>query len=204
MSMTLQEAQNSDSGCVRLVVWLVMPVMSFAAAGVGLVSGSVLTLEAVRVESRQVEEAIETRGDITLPVERVVQEGRVDVTVTRKILGLVPIQRLELPDVVDVDASSGTRAVTNSSGRTTSRYRAGTIELTTRGGTMWRSWEISHAFGASAEEIEEHLEQFMASRSPQRIKARSVPWLSNIIGVPFTLVAGMFVWMWITRLAKRA
>jgi len=115
------------------------------------------------------------------------------VTVTRRILGLVPNQQIHLQDVTSFDSSSGTSRVTDRSGRTTSTYQLGHVELTTRGGNAWRSPEIPHAIGPSAEEIENRLEAFIVGEYGLSLTIWSIPSLSNIVGIPFALVPALFI-----------
>ena len=176
--------------------------MSVVVATLGLLNGATLTLQIDRVEPRLVEERLETTGEITRPVERVVQEGRVDVTATRRLLGLMPIREVRLSDVVEVGGSSGTRRVKDrSSGRTTT-YEAGTVELATRGGDEWISPSISHSIGPSPDEMREQIEKFINDSASTQLTLRSIPWLSNAIGVPFTFVALLMIFVALRRAAE--
>ena len=47
--------------------------------------------------------------------------------------------------------------------------------------------------GASRGEIRERIEVFLTAASPDTLKLRVVPWFSNLIGIPFALVALMFI-----------
>lgn len=184
------------------MVFVVMPVMSIVVATVGLLDGASLTLQLHRVEPRIIEEVLETSGNITRPVERVVQEGRVDVTATRRILGLFLLSETRLYDVVEVGGSSGTRRVKDrSSGRTTT-YSAGAVELVTRGGDEWISPTISHAIGHSPEEMREQIEKFIDDNASTQLTLRSMPWLSNVIGLPFVFVALLMVFVALRRAAE--
>jgi len=198
----LQTTEKAASGCVGFLVLFVMPIMSIAAACAGLISGATLTFYGERIEPRRVEEVLETRGVVTVPVQRVVESGRVDVTVARRILGLIPMQRITLEDVIDADSSSGTTHVrrTNSSVASSS-YDTGNVELVTRAGRTWRSPEIDHAIGPDAAEIEKRVAEFLEHDTP-RLTIWSVPWLSNIVGIPFALVALFFIWAWIAKLRQ--
>ena len=91
--------RRQPTGCVGFVVFVVMPVMSVVVATLGLLDGATLTLQLDRVEPRIVEEVLDTSGEITRPVQRVVQEGRVNVTATRRLPGLIRIREVRLHDV---------------------------------------------------------------------------------------------------------
>ena len=196
MGVDISEVQP---GCPTLIVWFIMPVLSIVVATLGLIYGATYTFECHRVEQRQVEEVSETRGEITAPVDRVVTAGRTDVTITRRLVGLIPMQRTTLPDVVEAEGSSETAYVRDRSTRRTTQYDSGRIKFTTRGGQVWESWDISHAFGASPVEVGEQVKAFIEADSPDMLRLRIVPWLSNVIGVPFALIVVMFVRLWIRR-----
>lgn len=196
MGVDISEVQP---GCPSLIVWFIMPMLSVVVATLGLIYGATYTFECQRVERRQVEEVSETRGNITVPVDRVVQRGRTDVTITRRILGLIPVKRITLPDVVEAEGSSETAYVRDRSNRETSRYQSGQIKFTTRGGEVWESWDISHAFGASPVEVGERVKAFIEADAPDMLRLRIVPWLANVIGVPFALVVVMFARLWLRR-----
>ena len=179
-----------------------MPIMSVVVATLGLLDGASLTLELKRIEPRIVEEVLETSGSITRPVERVVQEGRVDVTATRRILGLFLIREVRLHDIVEVGGSSGTQYVRDRSRRTTTSYKAGTVELVTRGGDEWISPTISHAVGPAPDEMREQIEKFISDSSSTQLTLRSIPWLSNVIGFPFAFIALLLIFVALRRAAE--
>ena len=203
MNPAPESKQEPASGCVSFLVLFVMPIMSMAAAAAGLIDGATLTIRCERITPRQVEEAAETRGVVTIPGERVIDHGRVDVTATRRIIGLLPIRQIKLEDVLSADSSSGTTSVTNSSGRTTSTYATGSVNFTTRAGKNWESSAISHAIGPSAAEMQTRVDNFLEGSAPS-LTLWSVPWLSNLVGIPFALVSLFFVWAWIAKLKQVA
>ncbi len=178
MSGATGTAVEPPSGCHWFVVTVVMPFMTVVVAIGALIHGAKLTID----------------------VERAAYEGPVDVRITEKILGVLPLRRSHLTDVTDVDSTSSTNDVTDSRGRRTSSYTSGRLVLTTRAGREWSSAEISHSFGHPAGEMEERIEQLLATSEPQRIDLWSMSWLSNTIGVAFTLVALLFVANWIRQL----
>ena len=197
-----RDAQQA-AGCHTFVVTFVMPVLSIIVAAGALYHGAMLTIDCERLAPKRTEEEIVESGTITFPTQRVVEEGRVDVRITRKIIGLFPVSRVHLADVVDVDSTSSTTDVTDSRGHRTSSYSSGRLDLTTRGGRKWSSPEISRSVGHSAGKMEATIQQVLDSNELRRVKVWSMGWLANIIGVPFTLVALMFVWRWIARLLGR-
>ena len=195
---------NPPSGCHTFVVSFVMPVLSVVVAAGALYNGAMLVIECERLAPRRTEEVLEERGVVTVPVERVIEEGRVDAHITRKVLGVFPVSRVHLTDVTQVDSTSSSTEVTDSSGRRTSSYNSGHLDLTTRAGHRWSSPEISHAIGHAAEEMEARIQGVLESKDLQRVKVWSIGWLANIIGVPFTLVALLLLWRSVAKLFGRA
>ena len=131
------------------------PAVILAAAGaclgvatMALLAGSVVTVEGTRVSPRVTREVIETRGVITAPVERVMREGRVDVVVRRRVLGLVPWRTRRLEDVTDVGAVSGSTTLRGSGGRGQRSYGTEALTVATRGGDEWRSDAASGLIGS--------------------------------------------------------
>ena len=102
--MDLNNAQRS-SNVVHWILMVVIPASCVLVAWIGLASGSAVVVRCDRRAQRVTEEAMETRGIVTVPVERIVQQGRVDVTVRRKILGILTWKRDLLADVVEADSS---------------------------------------------------------------------------------------------------
>jgi len=170
---------EAPAGCIGFLVLFLVPIMSIAAACAGLLDGAMLSLECERVAPRRVEEAVEQRGVVTVPYERVVAEGRVDARIVYKILGLFPIKRVYLADITSSDSTSTSHRVKDNRGRTSSSYTSGRLELTTRAGQTWKSAAISHALGQRAGEMRERIEEFLTSSgaSPG----------SNLVGLPFAL-----------------
>ena len=103
---------------------------------------------------------------------------------------------------VDVGGSSGRNTVRDRSSRRTTSYESGTVELVTRAGEEWTSPAISHAFGASPDEMREKIEKFIDDTASTHLTLRSIPWLSNVIGVPFVFVALLMVFVALRRFAE--
>ena len=175
-----------NASIVALVLGACLLVSSIA-----LISGTAVTVNAARVAPRVTEEVMETRGVVTVPVERVVQEGRVDVTVRRRILGVVPYKTHHFEDVVEVGAGSGTTDVRDSRGRRTSSYSTETLVLRTRAGTEWHSASASGVIGSKPSKVSERLREFIDGAGGARMRLWWVPWLENAVGIPFALVTAL-------------
>lgn len=176
--------QLLGGGCLILV----LGGMVAAGAAIGLIDGAACVVSAERIAQRKVEEAMETNVQITGSVEREVQPGRVDVTVQRRIIGIVPISTTHLEDVVQAAASGDTKTVRKSSGQTSSSYSSSRLTLITRSGKEWRSPEASYLLGTAPGEVAEQLAEFISRSSPPRFTSWWSSWLSNLIGVPFALL----------------
>ena len=175
-----------NASIVALVLGACLLVSSLA-----LISGTAVTVSAERVAPRVTEEVLETRGVVTVPVERVVREGRVDVTVRRRILGIVPYKTHRFDDVVEVGSSAGTTDVRDSRGRRTSSYSTETLVLRTRAGTVWRSASASGVIGNGPAKVTERLRAFIDGAGGARMTLWWVPWLENAVGIPFALVTAL-------------
>jgi hypothetical protein len=198
---TLEEAAAAG-GCAGFIAWVVMPSLSLMVAIGGLHDGAVTTFECRRIQPRVVREELETNGDLTRPVERVVQEGRVDVTVTRRVLGLFPISRRTLQDVADADSFSGTSYTTRkATSRVTHSYDSGNVTLVTRSGEVYESPTIARALGPDPSTVRQRVEAYIGSGTIEPLTLRVVPWLSNIVAVPFVFVSLMFIGAWARRLS---
>ncbi len=163
--------------------------LCLVVATIGLVEGSVWLVSAERLAQRKVEEVMETRGIVTLAVEREVQAGHVDVTVQRRILGLVPFSTKRFADVVRAEASGGTNYVARSpGGKGGSSYSTSWLKLTLRDGTDWRTPEASYLIGSSPGSVAEQLEDFIDHSTQTRYRGWWASWFSNFIGIPFALL----------------
>jgi hypothetical protein len=154
-----------------------------------LVSGTTVSVNAIRVTPRVTEESTETRGIVTVPVQRVVQEGRVDVTLHRKILGVIPWETNSFEDVTDAAVTSGSNDTRDSRRRRSSSYDTEALTIRTRSGGEWRSESASGVVGSPPGEVAERLRAFIDGGSEKAIALWWAPWLENLIGIPFGLVA---------------
>lgn len=180
-----EQRSNPPSLKVYILVLLACSLVS----SIGLIAGATVQLTAERVQSRVTEEVSEVRGIVTVPVERVVKEGRVDVTVTRTILGLAGLSTETLPDVVDVTVLSGSNEVTGAGGRRPSRYSTEAITLRTRSGKEWTSESASGVLGTPPSDAAELLRSFLSAADDEGLSVSWTPILENLIGVPFSLVS---------------
>ncbi|HEX8311442.1 MAG TPA: hypothetical protein VF614_09015 [Chthoniobacteraceae bacterium] len=170
------------------------PFACLVVTAMGWIAGAQVVVEAERVRPRQVEEVLETSGTITRPVERVIDPGRIDVKVQKKILGLVPFRTEQLTDVVKADyfASSNTvqksRSVVNSSS-----YSTEELELRQRDGHEWRSSEASAFIGSAPSEISTRIESFIDASTGSTLRLWWMPWPFAAGGTVFALVALLLI-----------
>jgi hypothetical protein len=124
-----------------------------------------------------------------------VEAGRVDVTVDRRLLGVLPLSREVLADVVRAD-------VYVVRGRTAGRRgSASALELTSRGGVILRRTRFGPSVGADPFDAAEAITQFMKDPSRASMTSWWMPWLVNVAAIPFVLiVAGVVGEVLIRRL----
>jgi hypothetical protein len=170
---------------VRILVPCVCGLVAFGA----FVSGTLVSVRCHRVAPRVTEKGSRTSGNITVPVQVVTQEGRVDVTVRRLILGVVPWRTVTLEDVTNADSSSSTTTIRRSRNAAGSSYGTGTLTLRTRGGRSWRSDEASGVLGSPPAEVAEGVAAFIDGDGTGEKRFWWVPWFNNLIGLPFALVS---------------
>lgn len=167
---------------------LVLVACSFVAS-IGLIAGATVQLTGERVQKPVTEEIVEVRGIVTVPIERVVTEGRVDVTVTRKLLGIAVLTTERLEDIVDVSVHSGSTGIRGSGGNRPSRYSTEAISILTRSGKEWTSESASGVLGTSPSEAAELLRSFVSATDREGFSVSWTPLLENIVGVPFSIVS---------------
>jgi hypothetical protein len=116
-----------------------------------------------------------------------VQDDRVDVTVERRLLGLVPLSTETVRDVVNAD-------IYVVSGRSGSgpRSRTGTValQLTSRDGSVSRRTRFGPAFGTQPNVIADEIQQLITDRARPSFTSWWMPWVVNLGAVPFVLVVG--------------
>ena len=115
-----------------------------------------------------------------------VQEGRVDVTVQRRLLGFLPISTTTVRDVVNADVYVLSRG---SSDRPGSRGTMA-LQLTARDGSVWRWTRFGPAFGTQPNDVAAEIERLIHTPDKQPLTTWWMPWLVNIGAVPFVLVVG--------------
>jgi hypothetical protein len=117
---------------------------------------------------------------------------RVDVTVQRRFLGLLPLSTETVRDVVNADIY----IVWNRSGTGGKQGRGATValELTRRDGGFVRRTRFGPSFGTQPSEMAGQIAAFIrtpASASP--LTAWWMPWLVNLGSLPFVLIFGGIV-----------
>ena len=117
---------------------------------------------------------------------------RVDVTVQRRLLGLLPLSSETAHDVVSADVY----VVWNRSGTGGKQSRGSTLalELTRRDGAFVRRTRFGPSFGTQPVEMAEQISQFI--QRPEQsspLTASWMPWLVNLASLPFVLIFGAIV-----------
>ena len=116
-------------------------------------------------------------------------DGRVDVTVEHRILGVVPAATVRLTDVVAADWFQ----------QTGGRRRAGSaapgaqLRLTQRDGRVWESTTAAtYLVGTPPARMADGIRAFLAHPADPPLTMRWVPWLMNALAVPFLLFSALF------------
>ncbi len=163
----------------RWTAWLVIAVMTFVT-GVLLWFGLAIVVRCDRV-----------------------QAGRVDVTIERRFLGLFSVSSETVSDVVE----AGTYVIRGSG---SGRQRTGStaaLELTSRGGAVFRRTRFGPAFGTRPDVMAEQITQFLSDPSKPSLTTWWMPWLVNVGALPFVLIVGALFGAMLLRaleLLKRA
>jgi hypothetical protein len=121
-------------------------------------------------------------------VVRVERTGeRVDVTVQRRFVGLVPLSTETVHDVVKADVY----LVWNRSGTGGRQRRSSTValELTRRDGGLVRRTRFGPSFGTQPSEMAAQIAEFIQNpQRPSPLTAWWMPWLVNLASLPFVSI----------------
>ena len=134
---------------------------------------------------------------IAVRCERV-DAGRVDVIAERQLLGLVPVARERLPDVVKAGS------IRRHPPRRAGSPRVGPqLQLTLRDGREWVSMPTAmHIVGTEPAEMAKRIQEFIERPSAPPFSLRWVPWLMIGLAVPCLLISGLFVAVWVNMIRR--
>lgn len=187
-SATSTNQTNETTTKLHISLMVIIPAALAFVASIGLLSGATLVISAERVSSKVVEEVIENRGIVTVPVMKTIDPGRVDITIRRKILGIIPWDTHRVEDVKEIDAISGRSDIRDSRGRISSSSSTTTLALTPRTGERYFLPSASGVLGTDPGSAAEQLRTFVDSNSTEPMTLWWSPWLENIVGLPFALI----------------
>ncbi len=123
---------------------------------------------------------------IVVRCERIDDE-RVDATVQRCFLGVLPLSTETVPDVtkagIHVERTRGTGGGYQKRGSTVA------LELTPRHGPVCRRTQFGPSFGARPAVMAGQIEQFIQEPFAPSLTAWWMPWLVNVCAVPFVLLS---------------
>lgn len=184
------------------IAWPILTVTSgvlFLITSLLLWWGAVVAVRCDRVAARVVEERLETRDGVTVRVPHVVQEGRVDVTAERRVLGLLAVRSERLPDVVEATSISRSGGL-----RRAGSARVGPqLHLTLRDGRTWESLPAAMQIaGTPPGEMAERIQEFLDRSSAPSLRLRWIPWLMSAFAVLFLLVSALFAMVWVNMLRR--
>jgi hypothetical protein len=117
-----------------------------------------------------------------------VNDSRVDVTVQRRFVGLIPFSTETVPDVVKADVYN-VWARTSGGGKQR-RGSTAALELTSRQGQVVRRTRFGPSFGTEPSEMADQIQLVLNDRSRASVTGWWMPWLVNIAALLFVLVVG--------------
>jgi hypothetical protein len=117
-----------------------------------------------------------------------VNDSRVDVTVQRRFVGLIPFSTETVPDVVKADVYN-VWARTSGDGKQR-RGSTAALELTSRQGQVVRRTRFGPSFGTEPSEMADQIQLVLNDRSRASVTGWWMPWLVNIAALLFVLVVG--------------
>jgi hypothetical protein len=147
--------------------------------------GAVIVVRCDRVTPRQVVETQETRDGVTVPVRRVVQEGRVDVTVEQRVLGVLPVRRERLADVLRAGVERKSGGVRGPA--------APQLRLVLRDGRVWDSQPVRWAVGTTPREMAPRIQEFVDQSSVPSLRLWWTHWLIAALSVLFLSIFLLFL-----------
>jgi hypothetical protein len=114
------------------------------------------------------------------------REGTVNVTLERRFLGVLPVTRETVVDVVRADVY-GLRETD------TGARRSGVVialQLTPRSGDQIRRTMIGPSIGMRPPQMAPRIGEFLANADAAPFSGWWMPWLVNVAAIPFVLIAG--------------
>jgi hypothetical protein len=157
-------------GTAAFATWLLMPIGFLSMATLCLWMGALMSVRCERAPSAS--------GDLS-------DATHVSVTVERRLLGLIPIYRTTLPDVVGVGSVHGpTRLVRQ--GRTGDIGAVLTLRLAD--GRTWNSPPAYAPFGTPPWHMGKQIAKFIEDPSAQALSFWCMSWMLHLAAIPLLLV----------------
>jgi hypothetical protein len=135
---------------------------------------------------------------VTVRVPHVVQEGRVDAPVERRMFGLLAVRTEWLPDVVEASGSYQSGGMRRGGGSGGGML----LQLTLRDGRVWVSPHAKYVVRTPPREMAERLQAFLDRSAVSSLRLRRIPWLFSALAVPFFLVSVLFGLVWVNMLRR--
>jgi hypothetical protein len=124
---------------------------------------------------------------IVVRCERV-REDRVDVTIERRFLGVLPLSKQSIPDVTDADVAFV--FARTEGGEKQRRGFIVKLALTPREQAVCVRSRFGPAFGAQPQEMVAQIDRFISERTENSLTTWWMPWLVNLFAIPFILLTG--------------
>jgi hypothetical protein len=150
-------------------VWMLMPIAFLAMGILCLWMGALMSVRCERFGSAS--------SDAAPP-----QMAR--VTVERRLLGLIPISKTTLPDVVGVASVHGTSA----QAQVARPQIDAVLTLRLADGRIWNAPPVYAPLGTPPWQMAKQITQFIDNPSGQALSFWCVSWMLHLAAVPFLLV----------------
>ena len=157
-------------GTAAFATWLLMPIAFLSMATLCLWMGALMSVRCERAPSAS--------GDLS-------DATHVSVTVERRLLGLIPIYRTTLPDVVGVGSVHGTTRLVRQ-GRTGDIGAVLTLRLAD--GRTWNSPPAYAPFGTPPWHMGKQIAKFIEDPSAQALSFWYMSWMLHLAAIPLLLV----------------
>ena len=181
-----RKARPDDAARISWRIWAIMFGGFSLITGILLWFGGLIVVRCERVVERRVVETHETRDGVSVRVPQVMYEGRVDVTVQQRLLGVLPVRTERLADVVRARVEQ--RPGGSSRGRADPQLR---LEL--RDGTVWTSQPVRYAIGTPPWEMAAPIQEFIERSSAPSLRLWWLQWVLFGLSIPLLLACLLFL-----------
>ena len=137
-----------------------------------------MVVQCDRIAGSQEEKVPALDKDDTLAARESAPESRVDVTVRKRLLGVLTVKRVTLIDVV-----AGDSYYRSTRGRRGHGDRATALTLTLRDGGNWESPGAYSPIGTAPHEMAARINEFIKNTSAPPLRMWCISWLLHLVGL---------------------